>query len=298
MNVPRDGSSDLLYDASVVSALLCGYAVRYRNVEFSTISVEQFLQAKVVDPHTNKRVNGWRNAGKIDALLKINGQTVLMDHKTTSESIEDEGYWSHLRIDGQASHYLILLLQNGASIDSILWDVLKKPTIRQKQTESLNDFSKRLIEDCINVRPDYYFGRRIVPQLSDIVLAYAEDLPKIAKQMRAAMDGWSVPPKSTGSCFMYNKRCKFLPLCTGEDQESNWIKKPKKHAELPDGADNYELLTHSRIRTFQACQRKHHYEYVAQLKHPDEPEDAALRFGTLWHLALETYMGHFKEGAC
>lgn len=276
-----------------MSALLCGYAVRYKDVEFETISVEQFLTAKVVDPHTNKRINKWANAGKIDALLRVNGRTVLMDHKTTSDSIEDDSYWSHLRIDGQASHYLILLLQNGTDVDSVLWDVMKKPTIRQKQTERLDEYSQRLIDDCINVRPDYYFGRRIVPQLSDIVLNYAEDLPKIAKQMRDAANQDGLPPKSTGSCFLYNKRCKFLPLCTGESQITDWIKKPKKHAELPDAPAGVDLLTHSRIRCFQACQRKHYYEYVAQIKHPDEPEDAALRFGTLWHLALEKYMGYF-----
>ena len=46
----------------------------------------------------------------------------------------------------------------------ILYDVTKKPAIRQKQTETAAEFGDRLAADTQD-RPDFYFARREVPVL-------------------------------------------------------------------------------------------------------------------------------------
>jgi hypothetical protein len=302
----RDTKSETF--AAQCRALLHGYDKKYVATQIKPVLIEKMLHGPTVDPVTNKRVNGWKVAGKIDVVCKDDrGNLVLFDHKTTSEDIEglDSRYWKHLAIDGQVSHYMLLLLLNGMQVSRVLWDVMRKPTIRQKIGESLQQYEERLTDDCVNVRPDFYFQRQIAPQLEDSVLEYAKDLPVIAGDIRDSRkrlarmrvaDPEALPPKSTGACFLYNTQCKFFGLCAKTDSLDNWVAKDKKHAELPDHVPG-DLLTHSRIRCLQACERKHYYEYELGIKRPDEEDADALRFGTLWHLALEHWLGAQTEGS-
>jgi hypothetical protein len=262
------------------------------------MEVEKFLMGPLYDPTTNKKTYGWKLGGKLDLIVKRAGRTVIMDHKTTSEDIGvDSGYWTHLRIDGQVSQYSLLAVLNGIQIDQVVWDVIRKPTIKQTQKETLEGYEQRLTDDCTKVRPEFYFQRQVAPQLDDSTLEYASDLPQIADDIRSArrrvermrQAGHEVlPPKSTGSCFLYHTRCKFFGLCTGTDSISNWQKKEKKHKELDGVPEDVDLLTHSRIRTWQACQRKHYFEYELQIEKGEEDSDA-LRFGTLLHKGLEAW---------
>ena len=293
--------------AAQCRALLHGYDLKYRNKPLSPVFVERMLTSKVIDPISGKHMNGWRLAGKLDLLCRDeHGRSVIVDHKTTSEDIEgvDSRYWQHLAIDGQVSQYALLCLLNGIKVDRIMWDVMRKPTIKRTQKETTQQYEDRLRDDCMSVRPGFYFQRQLAPQLDDSILEYAKDLPQIAVDIRESRkrlarmrvaDTEALPPKSTGSCFLYNTRCKFFGLCSKTDSLDNWVKKENKHAELPGSYDG-DLLTHSRIRCWQACQRKHYYEYEVAIKRPDEEEADALKFGSLWHAALEAWLKAQMEG--
>jgi hypothetical protein len=287
-------------------ALLHGYDKLYRNEWLKPVLIEKTLTGPIIDPITGKRTYGWKIGGKLDLICEDEqGRKIIMDHKTTSESIEgpDSDYWRHLAIDGQVSQYMLLAIENGIEVKRVIWDVMRKPTIRQKQAETIQEYEDRLRDDCTNVRPGFYFQRQMAPQLNDSILQYAKDLPQIAADIREsrkrlermrATDTDAMPPMSTGSCFLYNTTCKFFGLCSRTDSLSNWVPKEKKHPEIPE-VFTFDMLTHSRIRSWQACHRKHYYEYELGIKRHDQEEADALRFGTIWHLALEAWLHAISE---
>jgi CRISPR/Cas system-associated exonuclease Cas4 (RecB family) len=55
-----------------------------------------------------------------------------------------------------------------------------------------------------------------------------------------------------------------------------------------------ELLTNSRVRTFQTCKRKHYFEYELAVSRVNEEERESLFFGTMLHVGLESWFNCFK----
>src|SRR6185437_6008459 len=205
-------------------------------------------------------------------------------------------YWRQLAIEGQVSHYMLLEWLNGNKIDYAIWDVVHKPSISpkllaKKDAEAVTIikkyyglaltgsdieefitagretplmYSARLASDCTAERPEWYFQRRSVPRLSSEIREYAEELWDHSQDMILARrnDRW---PRNSGACMTYNSSCKFLGICSGHDSadSANWKLKQWVHSELPllaDGNGN-DILTNSRIRTFQTCRRKHQLQY-------------------------------------
>lgn len=71
-------------------------------------------------------------AGKIDVLAtQESGRHVIYEHKTTSESLDAPIYWARLRMDLQCAIYTLAgSFLVGKLIDEVIYDVLKKPTVK------------------------------------------------------------------------------------------------------------------------------------------------------------------------
>jgi hypothetical protein len=107
-------------------------------------------------------------AGKIDGLAVLHdGRIALIEHKTTADSVEpDSDYWDRLRFNPQILQYVDSARALGWGIEVVIYDVARKPMIRQKQTETVEQFGDRLHADAME-RPAFYFARREVPILED-----------------------------------------------------------------------------------------------------------------------------------
>lgn len=320
--------------AAMCRGLLVGYDYRW-SAEQNQIHVSE-IEGAYTAPLTN--IDSGRNsrtftiAGKIDKLAEDSMGLVLFDHKTTSDDISDPTgpYWRQLAVDSQASHYELLLLANGIRLDAIVWDVVRKPGIKPKQIaakerqrilaeqtycgfavsiDAINHlmdepredgelYAARLARECIS-DPDRYFGRRSNPRTREQLAEYAEELWGVAGQVRdARREGRHY--RNSGACFNYGTPCKFLGLCAGTDtpDSENWQPKPKKHEELPDWIGGSDVLTHTRLRTFQTCRRKHYYEYELGIERVDSERREALYFGSLWHEALDAWWRAMNERGC
>lgn len=106
-------------------------------------------------------------------------------------------------------------------------------------------------------------------------------------------------PRNSGACMLYGSPCQFLGVCSGHDEidSDRWRRKQQVHAELPivDG-DGRDILTNSRIRCFQTCRRKHHYQYELGVERVDDEEKESLYFGRIFHLALNAWWSCFLTG--
>jgi hypothetical protein len=160
---------------------------------------------------------------------------------------------------------------------------------RESGRESPAMYEARLGWD-IRERPGRYFQRRNLPRLDADLLAHAEDLWTHADDIaRARRTGrW---PKSSGNCNDYRRMCQYLPLCAGTDNTDSdkWLFNDKVHAELDIDHDGLDLLTNSRIKTWQACPKKHYWKYEMGLSRADRERSEALHFGSVWHAGQEAY---------
>lgn len=313
-----------------VRGLLRGYDARWIDGPYIVDGVEEMVTSDLWNPDTGRKSRSFQIAGKLDVTGWCGGRTVLIDHKTTADTISDPAgpYWRQLVIEAQASHYMLLMWLNGRKVDDAVWDVVKKPGIRpasiakKDQTQVLQDgvycgatismhglahlretgredlelYEARLAYDCTIERPDQYFQRRSVPRMDSEISEWAKELWGHSQDMLNARreDRW---PRNSGACMNYGRPCVYLGVCSGMDtiESDKWRRKDQVHNELVLDGDGRDVLTNSRIKVFQTCRRKEYYQYEVGVERQDEEEAESLYFGTLWHSGLEAWWLALKD---
>lgn len=310
--------------AAKVRGLLRGYDARWSDAEWSLEGEpEQTVVLPIVNPETGKPSRTFRQAGKFDGVVTGYGRRALFEAKTTSDDIADPNstYWRRLAIDSQVSTYFLLKWQEGSRFDAALYDVTRKPAIRPKRLtkadlseissrgtycgfevdhaeyeavlrgqgdETPHLYELRLWRETLD-EPERYYQRRMIPRLDADVAEYATELWAIADEIRLArLTGRHF--RNSAACMEFGRACEYLGICSGYDQpdSGNWTRAENVHAEL-EIADGRDVLTNSRIKTFQRCRRLHHYRYEVGLRRIQEDEAEALYFGTAWHVALAAW---------
>lgn len=314
------------------AGLMIGYHARWSNQQYRIQDVECYVESDLWNPTTGRKSRSFRVAGKID--LRATGpagESVILDHKTTYADIgePDSAYWRQLTVESQATHYMLLEWLNGRKVDHAIWDAIRKPVIApkalskadvksviengvyfgQKLTiedialaeisgrESLLMYMGRLAHDCSTERPEWYFQRRGVSRLDSEIVTYASELWDHGQDVLAVRSN-ERNPRNSGACMLYGSPCQYLGICSGHDtaDSDNWQRRAWVHPELKvlDG-DGRDILTNSRIRTFQTCRRRHQLQYELGVQRVNEQQSDALYFGDLFHRALEAYFLNVKQ---
>jgi len=312
--------------AAKCKGLMYGYHHRWANSPMRVLAVEKESYAPLFNVLTNRKSRQFTIAGKIDAIVEIDGELIIIDHKTASDEIEDPSapYWKLLVVDSQPSHYMLLEWLNGNKIDGAVWDVARKPSISPKQlnkseikklseerryfgyelseedivemnvrsSESYAMYCARLAYDCTFVRPGRYFQRRRVGRLDSELIQYAKELWGVSREI-ASCRGNGMWIRNPGACMLYGRPCEYLGICSGyegEDDRTLWSTAPCVHRELSGvEGDGKDIITNSRTRCFLDCRRKHFYQYELGLNRIERAESEAIAFGSLWHAALEAW---------
>lgn len=143
-------------DAAVLFSLIGGYYNHYAG----EADAVQTLYPEVEFCFPLRFSRTFAVAGKIDGLAVLkDGRTALVEHKTCSEDISAGApYWERLRFNVQLMQYVDAAQCAGWDIECVVYDVIRKPTIRLRKDESPDQFSTRLLQDC-TARPEYYFAR-------------------------------------------------------------------------------------------------------------------------------------------
>lgn len=157
-------------ERQIVARLISGYYWRYENDEFQIVATEQAFELPLLNPETNSPTPNFRIAGVIDKIVELpDGRLAVLESKTTSDSLDsDSDYWPRLRLDQQISLYMLAARALGYDVQTVLYDVIRKPGIRPKLVkgvrETSEEFGDRLTED-IGTRPQFYFARREIARL-------------------------------------------------------------------------------------------------------------------------------------
>lgn len=323
--VPPDAPEKQQLIAAKCRALSMGYHARWSGVAFTVLSVEDYITSGLYNPETERSSRTFTLAAKKDATVIYANQRVLIDHKTTSDDIEDPNspYWRQLAIEAQPGHYMLMDWLRGEKVDYAIWDVIRKPGIAPKEIsaadhkmvqmtgsycgyrlseesmsamhagkrETLGMYTARLADDCIKQRPQRYFQRRAVPRLDAQLSEHAGEVWDLAKSIMHDRERgrW---PRNSQSCMAWGTACRWLGVCSGytDINSPGWVKKTRIHNELPllEG-DGRNVLTFSSLKSYQSCRKKFYHEYELGLERIDEEEKEAIFMGTCLHSALEKW---------
>lgn len=150
-------------------------------------------------------------AGKLDDLVKIDGRWWIVEYKTASRL--DASYFDRLYVDSQIAMYMYAMELLGYDPAGVIYRVIRKPSLRRGQKESLEGFLERLRKD-IEERPDFYYTERQLYRTKDDLAEFEHTLyteAKLAQSMYKKGNAF----QHTASCSMYGA-CEYLPLCMGE----------------------------------------------------------------------------------
>jgi RecB family exonuclease len=228
-------------EAGVVGNMLAAYfwfwerddiAPNLRPVE--VVASELAFSLPLRSP-TGRKTRSWRLAGKMDKIVRLaDGRLALMEHKTTTDSVApDSDYWPPLRLDAQISLYFKAAKSLGYDIDTILYDVASKPSLRpynatpldkrkykkdgtlyanQRDTdESIDDYAARVWAD-ITAAPETYFARQEIPRTSSDLADFDDDLWALSQLMHTARkNSWH--PRNPSACRKWGRLCEHAGHC-------------------------------------------------------------------------------------
>lgn len=243
-------------------AMMIGYAERYAHEEFDVVHVEKEFEAEIRNPDTGRPSQTFTIAGKVDGIVRVGDELYLLEHKTASSLTSD--YLDRLWTDTQIALYCFYLRQQGFPIVGVIYDVLLKSRLQQRQGETDSEFEARRMALAAKnksgkstaqrqepepdeeftarlhewyARPEAFHRERIY--LSEDRLAMLqEEVWEITQQYLDAK-GRGKWLMNTSNCFSYQRPCEYLPYCQSgfnPNVRDNLFQVVAPHEELTCGA--------------------------------------------------------------
>ena len=196
-----------------IAAMAAAYE-KYMYPQFKVRAAEEWFEYKLNDDV--------QLVGKFDGIAE---DGLVVEHKTTSADVDDE-YVYNLQWDEQILTYMLVSGRN-----EMYYTVCKKPTIRQKQTETAEEYYERC---CAWYAEDTDKKIRVikVTRNEKEVKAYKTALKYIAKDMQR--DEKSKKPKeytfyrNCSNCTAYGRKCEYASICLDYDPKLEYVEFKKK----------------------------------------------------------------------
>ena len=149
----KPDSQDQLYsweiERATIAAMFTGYFWRWSEAnDFVIKQSEMKFNLPIINPATGRASRTSTSAGAIDGEVELpDSRLAVIEHKTTSSDLDpDSDYWKRLRIDSQISHYFISARAMGHPVETILYDVIRKPNFKPKQIAVLDYDIKQVVD--------------------------------------------------------------------------------------------------------------------------------------------------------
>lgn len=172
-------------------------------------AIDNFEVLEVEGGVTNQEMGKWDGRMlRVDMLVKQGGRKYVFEIKTTAASQVKP----LLTVADMRLQTLTYVAATGA--DGIIYQLVKKPTIRQKKSETIRDYCAR-VRDEYQLDPAKFLERHRFLVNKDQAEAEARRRFNGADVMLAALKA-STPdafPKNDGACMKWGKPCPYLPCC-------------------------------------------------------------------------------------
>ena len=129
--------------------LVCGYFWRWQDDGLTYLATEQTFRLPLFNPATGKSTPVFELAGKIDGIVELEDRRqAVVEHKLISEGLDsDSTLWRRLRIDHQITLYMLAARRLHYPVDTVLYDVTRKPTIKPCNVPLVDDDGLKIVLD-------------------------------------------------------------------------------------------------------------------------------------------------------
>jgi hypothetical protein len=239
-NPRADGDSMQYLEFSMIllEALMPVY-FKYWKKDFSFVweKVEAEFRIPITIDHPNGKSMSTFIRGKIDGSFgkKKGARPWLFETKTKSR-LGEEGEGNIAEIlphDLQVNIYLLYLWWVDKKLpDGVLYNIIRRPGLRQKKKESVVQFARRVAAD-VRLRPEWYFIRlQMFIEKKDLERQELE-LRDLVSDFLLWWHGEAGHYKNSDQCENKYGTCPFLPVCNRGDY-SGFFKRKTVFRELSD----------------------------------------------------------------
>ena len=171
--------------------------------------------------------------GKIDGSFRMGkGGPWLFETKTKSR-VDEEILADILPFEMQANIYLSVLRQIDKEQPSgLLYNIIRRPSLRQRKSESIAAFAKRVSED-VATRPDWYFVRMEMAIGPEEIDRFEMQLEDLIADFLLWWAGETGHYKNTGHCQNKFGLCPFVGICLRDDK-TNYFTRETVFRELQE----------------------------------------------------------------
>ncbi|WP_353612810.1 PD-(D/E)XK nuclease family protein [Mangrovibacter phragmitis] len=250
-------------DWHLARAMMSAYAEHYPAEAFEVVALEKTFEGPIVNPATGATSRSFILAGKVDGIVRQDGQYFLLEHKTASQI--DASYLERLWTDFQIILYAWYLEQTlGITVSGIIYNVLVKAKLRQGKGETEAEFEARRVELIAKSKTGKSSAKRKLPEddetfqqrLQEKYLEpgmFHREVLYISRdqfeELRAEL--WELSKamldarrrdtfyRNTSYCFQYGRPCAYFQLCRSGGNPNvieNHFQRIAPHEELRDGA--------------------------------------------------------------
>jgi len=136
-------------ETETVAAMVAGWQWRWADNPIRILASEQSFVIPLRNPETGKPSTVFALAGKIDGICILeDGRQAVLEHKLLGEDIATESdFWRRLQLDHQVTLYQYAARELGFAVDTVLYDVARKPTIKPCPVPRLDENGLKIVVD-------------------------------------------------------------------------------------------------------------------------------------------------------
>lgn len=190
-------------DYSKESAMATAYK-KYIYPHFKVTEAEKYVEYDLG--------NGDTLIGFVDG---VTDNRYIVEHKTTGMDITEQ-YEYNLLWDEQILAYMLM-----TGMRKVYYTVCKKPTIRQKQKETDEEFFNRMVA-WYDDDTDSKIRLLEIERTDEEVEQFRQDLEVIKATIQEAVQEKNFY-KNTCHCNMYGRRCEYSSICLNYQPNAEYI---------------------------------------------------------------------------
>ena len=246
-------------DRFLAYVMLTSYADKYQEEDWRIVGLDLEFSGQIRNPRTGSKSRTFTMAGKANGIVEVDGELFLLEHRTvsTSEEMTPDRLWA----DTQTILYSYYLQQKGLPIVGVIYNILIKSRLQQKQGETEEEFERRKSELLAKSKTGKTTAQQQLPEtdadylerlkqwyqkedaLQRVVLRIPEDrIPLLQEEIWEMTQQYLGSRRrncwllNTASCFNFGKPCEYLALC--QSKESDGVREKlyqivPPHEELP-----------------------------------------------------------------
>jgi len=160
-------------------------------------------------------LRGVRLVGRVDGLVKKNGNWWVREFKTTG--LTPRQFEGRCKTSAQVTGYVYAMRELGYAVQGVLFDAIKKPLLRKRKTDTVDDYGKRIIEDykadaSLPEKDRKCYSRPTSYRKDSDLRLFHDDMAEMVRDIRRRRRS-NVWWRNQDYCWSFNSECPYEKIC-------------------------------------------------------------------------------------